>query len=159
VDTLRLDVRDGSVEFFVNDRNLREWIHEIELPFAEREGSTSIAGSYVGVYEDLVFLPSRHLLGEPVPPYSSSDGRAMLYVCADCQEPGCWPFYVRIALAPETVSWDEFEQPHRRVALGKAEAWRYDSLGPFVFERKRYEVALSRARGAQAPGIAPGPPD
>lgn len=39
-------------------------------------------------------------------------------------------------VSEDTVVWSDFEQHHRK-------NWRYDSFGPFVFDRGQYEAALS----------------
>ncbi|WP_369250932.1 hypothetical protein [Streptomyces sp. R41] len=48
---------------------------------------------------------------------------------------GCWPLMARIAVAPTTVTWSSFRQPHRA-------QWGELPIGLFVFERKAYEEAL-----------------
>ena len=148
MDTLHLEIghRDdpaegvvNAVEIYVNGRNLRDLAREVELPFAERVGRSHSAGKYVGLAPREVFSPSRRLLGEPETYYDADDpgGRLALLGCG-CGEPGCWPLLARITPRDDVVIWADFKQPHRR-------HWRYDALGPFVFERGEYEAAL---RGA-----------
>ncbi len=59
--------KDAEVHIIINGRDLIEILREIELPFATGEGHPSIAGAYAGLPKELIFLPSRHLLGEPDP--------------------------------------------------------------------------------------------
>jgi hypothetical protein len=43
-----------------------------------------------------------------------------------------------IELTTEHVCWTRFRQPHRT-------QWNYDDFGPFTFERKQYEAAVTEA--------------
>lgn len=127
-----------AVAVFVNGRNLVDILREVELPFATREGRPDLAGSYVGLPPEEVFLPSPRLLGEPATFYDrdGTEDKVSVLGCG-CGDVGCWPFRVKIALRDDVVLWSDFEQPHRR-------AWRYDELRPFVFDRARYLSALDR---------------
>ena len=127
----------------VNGRPLTELVREVELPFATREGHPDMAGDYRGLPPREAFLPSRHLLGEPKPLWSGGDDRVIALRC-ECGEPGCWPLYVRITVGEGTVTWSDFEQPHRG-ENSAASHWRYDRLAPFVFVRQQYETALAGA--------------
>ena len=100
-----------------------------------REGKPDLAGSYAGLPREEVFLPSSRLLGEPATHYDGAESKIAVlgYVC---DEPGCWPFQVKIALRDDEVVWSGFNQPHR--------AWRYDGLRPLVFDRTQYLSALNR---------------
>ncbi len=126
VDTLRFEIgkredpADGivdAVNVFVNGRNLVDILRGVELPFAAREGKPDLAGNYVGLPPEEVFLLSPRLLGEP----------------------GCWPFRVEITLRDDVVIWSGFEQGHR--------AWHYDKIQPLVFDRAQYLSALSPQPG------------
>ena len=127
-----------AVEIFVNDRNLTDVLREVELPFAAREGKPDLAGRYVGLPPEEIYLPSPRLFGDPATYYDYDylDGKIAVLGCV-CGEVGCWPFRVRITLREDVVVWDGFEQPHRRT-------WRYDELRPFVFDRTQYLSALDR---------------
>jgi hypothetical protein len=150
VDTLRFEIgkrddpADGTVDavnVFVNGRNLVDILREVELPFAAREGKPDLAGSYVGLPPEDVFLPSPRLLGEPTTYYDHDDpeGKIAVFGCV-CGEPGCWPFQVKITLQDDVVIWSDFEQPHRS-------AWRYNEMRPFVFDRIEYLSALGQEPG------------
>lgn len=54
----------------------------------------------------------------------------------ECGEWGCWPLMTRITATYDHVTWDEFEQPHRK-------ACDYSGFGPFQFDRRRYDEALT----------------
>jgi hypothetical protein len=147
VDTLRLEISEievpawgliDSVDIFVNDRNLVDIVREVELPFAARDGKPRLAGTYIGLPAEDVFLPSPRLLGEPVKfyDYDSSKGKIAVLGCG-CGDVGCWPFRVRIELREDVVIRDGFEQPHRL-------KWRYDEMRPFVFDWTQYFSALDR---------------
>jgi hypothetical protein len=149
VDTLRFEIgkredpADGivdAVNVFVNGGNLVDILREAELPFAAREGKPDLAGNYVGLPPEEVFLPSPRLLGEPTTyyDYDSSEGKIAILGCV-CGEPGCWPFRVEITLRDDVAIWSGFEQGHR--------AWRYDEMQPFVFDRAQYLSALSPQPG------------
>jgi hypothetical protein len=150
MDKIRLEIDKGDdvaaglvdqVLIFINDRNLIDIVREVELQFAAREGKPDLAGSYIGLPPEDVFLPSPRLLGEPVTYYDHdiSDGKLAVLGCI-CGEPGCWPFRVRITLQDDIVLWSDFEQPHRA-------GWRYDEMLPFVFDRTQYLSALSHKPG------------
>lgn len=110
-------------------------LRDVELPFAKKEGSPSIAGGYDGIPKNLALFPSRHLLGEPNDLYLYRDGKVAVLEC-ECGCPGCWSFVIKIQLNENKVQWGEFEQIHRQ-------QWKYDSLGIFTFDRKQYEAALN----------------
>ena len=150
---------DAGVRIIINDRDLRDIVRAVELPFATREGSPQIAGAYLGIPAEVALLPSRHLLGEPVALYSDGHGRTQVLEC-ECGEPGCWPLMVRIDIDPSEVVWGDFHQPHRGAHSKRAE-WLYTAMPQFRFERQSYEHALS-ASGRRAEPSAPpngGPPE
>lgn len=148
MDTIRFEIGErhdpgngivDAVAVFVNGRNLVDILREVELPFAAREGRLKLAGRYVGLPPEEVFLPSPRLLGEPATYYDYLDGKIAVLGCV-CGVVGCWPFRVKIELRDDVVLWSGFEQPHRR-------AWRYDEVRPFVFDRAQYFSALDRGAG------------
>ena len=110
------------------------------MPFAVQEGYPELAGNYDGLLlADIPDLRS-HFYGDTLP-YFSEEGKTYLYDC-DCGVPGCWPLMARIVVGAETITWRDFEQPHRTEG-SPAGHWRYDEFGPFVFERAQYEEALN----------------
>jgi hypothetical protein len=59
----------------------------------------------------------------------------------ECGEWGCWPLMSRITVTAELVTWDSFEQPHRK-------ARDYTAFGPFRFDRHLYDDALQTLSAA-----------
>ena len=135
----RDDPVDGTVEavvVFVNDRDLTGIAREVELPFAARDGRPELAGDYVGLPPEAIFLPSQRLLGRPEERYDDRRDKIAILGCG-CGVVGCWPLLVKITPREDTVLWSDFEQPHRK-------HWRLDGLGSFVFDRAQYTFALRR---------------
>jgi hypothetical protein len=147
MDTIRFEIGEiadpasglvDAVDIFVNGRNLVDILKEAEQPFAPREGKPDLAGGYVGLSPEEVFLPSPRLFGEPTTHYDrdARDGKIAVLGCV-CGDPGCWPLRVEITLRDDLVIWSDFEQPHRA-------AWRYDEMRPLVFDRAQYLFALDQ---------------
>ena len=106
-----------------NGTDLVELVRAQESPFAEAEGSPSIAGAYSGLAPGPDTLPpSWHFLGEPSDRLYAYNGKVQVMGC-ECGEPGCWPLVCRISADAETVTWSDFEQPHRSRALALALRW------------------------------------
>jgi hypothetical protein len=130
VNTLALHVElrpDGDlpeVRVLIDGRDLVDLVREVEAPWAAADGQPQIAGGYSGLW------PAAWL----ELPEQDGTGRAAVLAC-ECGEVGCWPLHVRITVSDSTVTWSEFSQPCRP-------EWRYDGLGPFVFERAAYERAI-----------------
>ncbi|MEQ8145942.1 hypothetical protein [Streptomyces sp. OP7] len=53
----------------------------------------------------------------------------------ECGEWGCWPLMARITATADLVTWEGFEQPHRKTR-------DYAAFGPFQFGRRHYDDAL-----------------
>jgi hypothetical protein len=124
-------------------RNFLELVRDVEAPFAYAEGHPDLAGKYEGLPAQAVLPPSRHFLGEPSEALLGYGEKIALFEC-ECGCPGCWPLLVRIILTKKTVCWLDFEQPHRR-SESPGSWWRYDTLGPFTFDRDQYESGLALA--------------
>jgi hypothetical protein len=134
-----------GVHIVINGHDLVDSVRAVELPFATREGAAMIAGGYSGLSSDVVFLPSRHFLGEPK--YEGEGGRVIVLGCGGCGEVCCWPLAVRMKFREHEVMWSDFYQEFRGPGHSSGE-WRYDGFGPFIFDRRQYEGALSaRAAG------------
>ena len=147
----RIEPRDVAI-ILINGRDLAAMLREVERPFAEAEGHPEIAGQYEGLPVNVICSPSRHLLAEPSD-YENficeHDDKIPIYRCGSCGNDGCWPLVVRIVVTGDSVTWSDFEQPHR--CLSEGHAWRYDSFGPFVFDRNQYEEALCARLDPQEP--------
>src|SRR5262249_43619925 len=141
----------NSIEFRVqlssqepNDlRGGRSPIVAIFRRFAVAEDHPHLAGGYQGLPASAVLPPSRHFLGEPNEDWFKYAEKIALYEC-ECGCPGCWPFLARITVNRDTVKWSEFEQPHRG-PHSVAGWWRYDDLGPYIFDRAQYVATLASA--------------
>lgn len=72
-----------------------------------------------------------HFLGD----CAAKSSKTPLLGC-DCGEWGCWPLPARIVATDDTVTWTDFEQPHRRDR-------DYSDFGPFSFDRNQYQNALT----------------
>ncbi|CAL9675772.1 hypothetical protein SUDANB15_07750 (plasmid) [Streptomyces sp. enrichment culture] len=53
----------------------------------------------------------------------------------ECGEWGCWPLMARITATADLVTWDAFEQPHRK-------SRDHAAFGPFRSDRHPYDDAL-----------------
>lgn len=132
-------------DIYVDGRRLVEMVRKVEAPFAEREGSGPLPGSYVGLDAANVYLPSQHLLGQPIQ-FGLSRGRTALLGCV-CTWVDCWPLYATVEMGEDRVVWRDFGNPHRG-----PEYWdddpemqrQYEGLGPFMFDRHQYMKALER---------------
>ncbi len=128
----------------VDGQRLAELATAVEAPFRAAEGSPPRGASYAGLpkwrFDDLL----EHFLGGTKSHwYCGPDEKTVLLGCT-CGEPGCWPLMARVDAAAGTVTWSDFEQPHRR---GR---WSFDGLGPFRFDRGAYEAALRGAAQRRA---------
>ena len=141
------------VELRINGRGLIDVVREVELPYAQREYDARIAagaapdelwprgdlaGDYLYLPGNSVFLPSRNLLGQPyahgfVTEAADPRNQKSLLLQCTCGITECWFLLATITLTDSTVVWSDFCQFHRD--------WRYD-LGPFVFDRASYEAQL-----------------
>jgi len=132
------EVADGScpvVNVYVNGTNLRDLAGVIELPFAEAEGDSDLAGDYAGLSSELVRPGARHFIGHPAVTWFG-DGDTIVLGCT-CGEAECWPLTARVQVGDVTVSWTDFRTGHR--------PWDLSRLGPFTFNREQYEQALMAA--------------
>jgi hypothetical protein len=150
MDTIAFKVRPSGhwfgdeIEIEINGERLVDRLRAFELPLAQAEGSTNIAGGYSGLPASSYLLPSRHFLGEQAHP-DMREERVELLLCRDCGEMGCWPMLARIEVTDERVTWSDFQQPHRN-GRGRSAFWDYTHFGSFVFERGQYERALREAK-------------
>lgn len=150
MNTLSLQIRKGEgdhrhldfAHLTIDDRSLIEMVREVELPYAQVEGSLKLAGAYAPFLADTILLPSTHLLGTPEPIFAYDGLRVSLLEC-ECGCAGCWPLIARITLSESTVTWSDFEQVHRGPDA-VAGHWNYEGFGPFTFSREQYLAAIAR---------------
>ena len=133
----RLEFRLGSLEGQAPGvRTVIPWIDGRPLLDIVRDFETAMGFDVPGEYDGIVpaffrFGPlEEHYLGK-----GPRTGHAQVLGCG-CGEAGCWPLFVAVTAGPGTVTWSEFEQPHRP---GRD----YSGLGPLVFERAAYDAACS----------------
>ncbi len=114
---------------------LTDLIHDFERQ-AGMESRTDSYGSLIPAYFNFGPL-DLHFLGAS----SQRDkGRVPLLGCS-CGEWGCWPLLARILATEDSVTWTDFQQPHRK-------ARNYSGLGPFSFELTQYKAELEALRTA-----------
>lgn len=123
-----------SIEIEIDGRPLQELARSVELPYAQAEGSPSIAGGYEGLGPDQINRDSAHFLGLPVATWFE-DGDTVLLGC-ECGEWGCWPLTAFVTVSDAEVSWSRFRTGHRD--------WDLSTLGPFRFHRAEYEASLAQ---------------
>jgi hypothetical protein len=141
-----IDDPEVGVLITINGRHLLAIVRDFEASFAKREGKPDLAGAYTYFGPAITLLPSRHFFGEPVHDFTDGQGRIFVLSCT-CGIPGCWPLSARVEVREREIVWSDFRQPHRGPDAPQGH-WRYDGLGPFVFNRQIYERALSADRRA-----------
>ena len=139
-----VDAEDGtrfqSIQISIDGTRLQDAVRDYEMPFAEREGHTNIAGGYVGL--DASVCDYRMFLDDVDRDCGDECDKSVLMECS-CGCPGCWSFVARITLTDSTVIWSDFEQPHRGPDSA-AGHWDYDGFGPFEFDRAQYFREFAR---------------
>lgn len=134
---------EERIDAIINGLPLVDLLRHVEKPFAVAEGHEDMAGGYIAAPAAELAWPSELLLGHvsEEDDYLGCPGKVMLLECT-CGEPGCWPLVARITATDTTVTWTDFEQPHRREATEAHPRWSYEALGSFTFDRRQYEEAL-----------------
>ena len=126
-----------EVRLLIDGVDLIELVAAVERPFAAAEGHPQLAGSYVGPDPRDAYLPMSHLLGNPAPGSDwSEDASSIPLLRCECGEWGCWPLLAMVEIGDRIVTWRDFRNPHRP-------DWDHKLLGPFRFDRRQYEGALS----------------
>ena len=112
-------------------------LDEMIASFEEARGF-DVVGGYGGLVLDFFKFGGldHYFLGAIDHRYFSKLGKIAVLACADCGEVGCWPLHAAVSIDRDSVTWSEFEQPHRK---GRD----YTGFGPFVFNRDEYEAALA----------------
>lgn len=123
---------DG-VAIIVNGRRLEDLARVVEMPYAIAEDNPGLAGDYDPLGLSDIGSDRDHFLGRPVATWFE-DGDTVLMGCP-CGDWGCWPLTVRVDVTDATVRWHDFRTGHRE--------WDLSGLGPFVFDRRDYEGALT----------------
>jgi hypothetical protein len=157
----RADLRGGEdvVFTFVNGRDLLKVVEEFERPLAIEAGF-SPTSSYAPVRASDVLPPSGHWLWSPDPDLSLTDW-SVVFTCG-CGDWGCGGLLARVEVGDEVVSWSDFQTPYAlwRMAESPERPVRADisreGLGPFRFDRAKYEAALKRPERIVWPNASSG---
>ncbi len=120
------------VDYIINGRSFLEMVRETELPYAIKNQKPDLAGQYIGLSPEEVFLPGNVLLNGGVIEW---DGKNPILTCPGCGSSLCWGIFARLDIQENTVTWGEYENIHRP-------EWNYKKLRPFVFEKQQYLAAL-----------------
>lgn len=125
------------LQILIDGASFRELVREVELPFAKKAGSPSLAGRYVWL------RPYRWAVDH----LSTADladgcGKRRIFLQCDCEILGCWPLHGDISLQDGMVVWNGFENYHRGPGSA-AGHWRHDRLGPFVFALDQYQAQVN----------------
>lgn len=122
------------VEILINGTSLVGLVKAHEQPLADAEGHPEIAGGYDGM------SPSDLWSGDDGLSNIAGSRTVQVLQCDGCHEPGCWPLMCRVEVREDRVIWSDFEQPHWDSGDGR---WRYNTFGPFDFERSQYDAAIA----------------
>jgi hypothetical protein len=110
----------------------------------EREQHFEPAGGYGGLIPEWFRYGAldRYFLGDfEEDSYFARLERVYVLGC-QCGEVGCWPLLARISVGNVSVTWDSFQQPHRKER-------DYSSFGPIVFDAQQYREAIAALRSVR----------
>jgi hypothetical protein len=110
----------------------------------EREQHFEPAGGYGGLIPEWFKHGAldRYFLGDfEKDSYFARLERVYVLGC-QCGEVGCWPLLARITVGEESVTWDSFQQPHRKER-------DYSGFGPLVFDAQQYREAVAGLRSVR----------
>lgn len=132
------------MDFVVDGRPLRELLSE------SARGSLADDLIPVLVYDwspddDIDVLHGRR-------PSELDDGRVPLYRCPECGDLGCGTISVVLQRSRETVVWRDFGYQSTDEPFDDEHSLR--DVGPFEFDRARYEAVLAEFRAGWAAGAA-----
>jgi hypothetical protein len=111
----------------------------------EREQHFEPAGGYGGLIPEwFKYGPlDRYFLGDfDQDSYFARMERVYVLGC-QCGEVGCWPLLARIRVGDAYVTWDSFQQPHRKDR-------DYSGFGSLVFDVQQYREAVAVLRSANS---------
>jgi hypothetical protein len=115
----------------IDETALTDLVHAFELRAGLETRSVSYGG-LIPAHFDFGPLDLHYLDTSDGPQH---DWRPLLG--CSCGEWGCWPLLARITAAGDSVTWTDFQQPHRKQR-------DYSAFGPFSFSRKQYDDALAQ---------------
>lgn len=123
---------DGPIEVVpvVGDTEFTNCVREFECR-AGMEPSGGYGGLVPAYFR---FEPASHHYLAAEGARVDEHGKVPVLGC-ECGEWGCWPLLAGIVADESTVTWTDFEQPHRKER-------DYSAFGPFVFDRQAYVSAV-----------------
>ena len=131
---------------YVNGQDLRETVYAIEV----QAGAGARADKHGGV--PAVDPRQLHLQffgrARGAPPGAVEYESSITVLGCSCGIVDCHPLEVSIAVDQDLVTWSSFRHPGR--------PWRYESLGPFRFDRVEYEMGLRHIRDVLEHDKVPG---
>jgi hypothetical protein len=135
------------INIYINDRDLIDLISEVEHKLFAADGEKIVRSNYIGYEVDHFERFRNEMLGEKIYP------RSVLLTCT-CTIAECNCIMVNIAIETNTITWNDLKSPWfggktPSPFIDEAEAqeldWQpldYGGLGPFVFDRRQYLLAL-----------------
>ena len=121
----------------VNGQDLIDLLKVYELPFAKKEGSESITGSFNRL------SPEKFLKHLTNPDEFDESGKVSIYECVyGCDV--CCPIKTKINELEDKIIWTDFDQPHRTIDCYNF--WDYINFGQFSFEKNNYNEQLNKLR-------------
>ncbi len=131
---------DSTVNIHVDGKPLADVMQAYELPMATKEGHPGLAGAYYAITTASSSL-GQYYLGKDNADRGLDQNKTALLVCI-CGIEGCWSLLCKIRVLGNTVTWTDFEQPHRD------EEWDYSNFEGFVFDRQQYLDAIEAMKNA-----------
>lgn len=119
-----------EIQIYIDGKNLKDILKEIERPFATKEGNPGIEGQYIGLDAEYTYMS--HFLRE-------QSAKIALLDCS-CGCSGCWTLIANIKINEKLIVWENFEQIHRNMDKLK---WDYDNLF-FEFDKEQYIKELEK---------------
>lgn len=126
---------ESTVNIQVDGEPLAKWMKTYELPMATSEGHPGLAGACDAIKNGSSSL-EQYYLGKTKANWGTGQDKTLLLGCV-CGVAGCWPLLCKITVEGDTVTWSEFEQPHRD------EDWDYSGFAGFVFQKQQYLDAIA----------------
>jgi len=131
---------ESTVNILVDGKPLADFMQVYESPMATKEGHPGLAGAYHAITTASSSL-EQYYLGRINADRGLDQSKTALLVCI-CGIEGCWSLLCKISVLGNTVTWTEFEQPHRD------EEWDYSDFDGFVFDKQQYLDEIEAMKNA-----------
>ena len=139
------------IDISINDHKLLDLVTKVERENARRMG-LDFGGNYSGVWATPYVVEGNHFLGLSFPGQPKSYSWVLNCTCGN---PGCWDVLALIETDDKFVRWSDIVNPW--LVNGLPTHWHtespedfvafdYSSIGPYVFDRRQYDDALSELR-------------